>query len=266
MTTQTSSLQAKIQHAVMYARDTDHEQYPHLFKPYDPDDDTTQDDSTHTVAYTVQPSDRPSKPLDACRYVLTKGIHKVVPTDVLQAINWPGHDTVAGRRRARPVVYLHPTEWLDTETGDVIKRTEASKLGLITKSVSDRLITAMTAISRCDTDDRQFVCYILQMRNLRGGLVADIDRIVDAWLNHEMPEDLHGHRARKKRSLIQMLYDKRIMANSQSLHKDLQRLGRPSPDDILEEGAQLTAYFRRARESVASGGKRHLSEAESPVE
>lgn len=63
-----------------------------------------------------------------------------------------------------------------------------------------------------------------------------------------------------------MLHDKRIMANSQSLHKDLQSLGRPSPDDILGEGAQLTEYFRRARDSALSDVKRQLSQAESPVE
>ena len=104
-------------------------------------------------------------------------------------------------------------------------------------------MSTQVRLNDCTTSERPFVGFTLRMRNRRGGLVADLITVLDLWINHAYPTMLPNHRARKRKALTNILFDRKILANSQTLTRDLQILGSPSKQEILEEAATVFGWL-----------------------
>ncbi len=176
------------------------------------------------------------------RYEAVAGRHKPVSESFLKGSGWTTPNGKP-RRYVRPkVTYIEPDIWLDTDTGELMTKTDFRKENKrlpMAKSISMRMLETVGKVNSCKPSEREFISYILNMRNRRGGLVEDLVTLVDRWIGFKHPEIADANKARKRKSLISILEINKIMANSQTLVRDLQILGNPTKQEIIEEGAKV---------------------------
>jgi hypothetical protein len=176
--------------------------------------------------------------IDAPKYIPVTGQYRVVPKSKLKIAGW-FHEKGFSRS---VVSTVEPDMWLDTTTGELITKKVARESGIripMAKSVSERMLDTICRILQCAPSEREFVTYVLKMRNRRGGLVVDLDTVVDLWISHQYPEMRSTDKSRKRRRLAAILEKRRIMVNSQTLASDLQVLGNPTKQEIIEESARV---------------------------
>lgn len=169
------------------------------------------------------------------RYVPVGGVFKVKPRGSLQSAGWKT------KRSSNPVCYVQPDTWIDLKTGEVMDKAEARKAGVyihVAESVSERSIRTYALIERCSPTERDFVRYVLKMRNGRGGLLDTLKAVLDRWIAYEYPDLLINHRARKRAALRATLYKRGILHDDQTLTRDFQLLRRCTKKDNLGDGAR----------------------------
>lgn len=259
----THNLDQVIAEAAANAIDPDRIKYPHLFKEYR----FTQDEiDKHQAAYKEKTArvEHPyqylgnlarTRPkyikLEETRYIPWSGKYKVVPRSRLKQAGWILNKQV-GRSA---VTYLEPDTWLDTTTGELITKASARKDGIrisLSKSISDRMLDTIGRVKQCAPSEQEFVAYVLKMRNRRGGLVVDLDKVISLWISHTQPASNATNKSRVRRRLAAILEKRRIMVNSQTLASDLQVLGNPTKQEIIEESARFTRCLnpRQSRAAV----------------
>jgi hypothetical protein len=261
----TVNLEAKIKEAVSRSIDPDYQLYPHLFiERIYTDEDIRKHQAEYPIRYAKSLTEltssiqrfnylgelakgaHSSKHIKYARYIATKGIFKALPKTYLKSAGWTNPFN-SSRSYVRPVVtYLSPTEWLDTETGEIVTKTAADKFNIRIDqgiSISERFMSTQVRLNDCTATERPFVGFTLRMRNRRGGLVTDLITVLDIWINHAHPSTLPNHRARKRKALTKVLFDRKILANNQTFTKDLQILGSPSKQEILEEAATVFGWL-----------------------
>jgi hypothetical protein len=131
---------------------------------------------------------------------------------------------------------------MDSGTGEILTKKSARENNIripMVKSISERMLDTICRIQQCAPSEREFVTYILKMRNRRGGLVVDLGTAIDLWIAHQHPDIRSSDKARKRKRLAETLEKRRIMVNSQTLTSDLQVLGNPTKQEIIEESARV---------------------------
>jgi hypothetical protein len=171
------------------------------------------------------------------RYVAIGGSYKVVPKDRLRAARWNV------TKHMRPVTQCAPDTWVDTETGEVITKTDAKKRGIklpMARSISDKALDLCERVAACTPSERPFVGFLLNMRNHRGGLVASLDSVLDRWIDSECPGIRTTNRARKREQLRAIIERRKLMASDTAMAKDLMLLNpNVTKQEVLEERAKL---------------------------
>jgi hypothetical protein len=171
------------------------------------------------------------------RYTPWSGTHKVVPKERLKAAGWKV------TKRMRPVIQVSPEEWVDTETGEILTKTEARKRGIqlpTVRSTSDKALDKHTRLSECTPSERPFVGFLLSMRNRRGGLVAPLDAVLDRWIEAAFPDIRPTNGARKRKQLRSIIERRRLMVNDTTMAKDLMLINpNITKQEMIEEAAKL---------------------------
>jgi len=176
--------------------------------------------------------------LDDPRYVPISGTFRGIPKTKLKVAGW----LHTKRFHRQTVTTVEPDTWVDTSTGEVLTKQSARENNVripMAKSVSERMLDTIARIQQCAPSEREFVTYVLKMRNRRGGLVVDLNAVLDLWIAHKYPDIRSADKSRKKRRLLAVLENRRIMINSQTLASDLQVLGNPTRQEIIEESARV---------------------------
>lgn len=224
--------------------DPDKERYPHLFKTYR---FTEQELAEHRANYKSKPrreygskgnlsanEDAPETEA-RLRYVPVGGVFKVKPRTILQTAGWKI------RRSSNPVYHTQPDTWVDLETGEVMDKAAVRKAGVyihIAESVSERMLRACILLSNCAPTERNFVRYVLKMRNGRGGLLDTLKAVLDRWIDHAYPDIRINYKARKRAALRAILYRRGILHDDQTLTRDFQLLRRSTKKENLGDGVR----------------------------
>jgi hypothetical protein len=231
------------------ALDPDYKQYPDLFTKRTIGEEEIQ---AHYAAQLVNPkaSLQPVSPSDRCsgklgkhRFVPWSVEERKIPESVLKRSGWT-------RRKARgaslePVTRLVPVEWVDRKSGEIFTTAELRKHVQHTGhkmpgtgSISERAIRAAAKVGECPPSERKFVAAVLRMRNHRGGLVLDLNTLIDRWIAWKHPNVADKDKARKRKQLSGILEKRKIMANPQTLYRDLQMTGNTDPHAAIMEAGQ----------------------------
>ncbi|MFM0007257.1 hypothetical protein PQR57_40675 [Paraburkholderia dipogonis] len=143
-------------------------------------------------------------------------------------------------KNAAPVTHIEPDFWIDTQDEQILTKEQVRKRGFeIGPSTSLRMIRTQSIIRSCPDGKRDFVIYILKLRNRRGGLVVDLKTALDRWIDYESPDMHSTDRSRKRNSLEKFLYDRGILANKQTFTKELQFIGHATKTDYIGEESQF---------------------------
>jgi hypothetical protein len=145
---------------------------------------------------------------------------------------------------APPVKCPKTSFWVDKSTGEIFTQKQVQERGItIGPSPSLRMILVQSLIQSCPPSKRSFVCYILNLRNTRGGLIMDLKTALDRWITIESPNMHSTDRARKRKTLETFLYDRKILANNQTFTKDLQFIAKSTKIDYVGEESSLFRAF-----------------------
>lgn len=171
------------------------------------------------------------------RYVAIGGTYKVVPKERLRAAGW------YVTKSTLPVTQCAPDTWLDTETGEVITKTDAKKRGIklpMARSISEKALDIFERIAACPPSEQAFAGYLLNMRNHRGGLVAPLDAVLDRWIAVHCPGIRSTNRARKRKQLRSIIERHKLMVSDTAMAKDLMLINpNITKQDVLEESAKM---------------------------
>jgi hypothetical protein len=141
------------------------------------------------------------------------------------------------------VTQCAPDTWVDTETGEVITKTDAKKRGIklpMARSISDKALDICERVAACPPSEQAFVGYLLNMRNHRGGLVATLDAVLDRWIAVESPGIRSTNRARKRRQLRSIIERHKLMVSDTVMAKDLMLINpNLTKQEVLEESSRL---------------------------
>ncbi|MGF6995183.1 hypothetical protein [Paraburkholderia sp. GAS32] len=172
------------------------------------------------------------------RFVPFGGTYKVVPRERLRAAGW------RVTKGMRPMTQVTPDTWVDTETGEIITKTEAQKRGIklpMARSNSDKALHMHACILACTPSERPFVSYLLKMRNQRGGLAAPLDTILDRWIAAACLGIRSTDKARKRKQLRATIERRKLMVNDTTMAKDLMILNpNITKQEMIEEAANCT--------------------------
>ncbi|WP_028229350.1 hypothetical protein [Paraburkholderia ferrariae] len=225
--------------------DPDTINYPHLFKKRR---FTDEEIAKHQANYQPRPvygwGSRRSTLDDDEQYagsyppprcVPISGIHRTRSKIELNAIGW----------RARPVLgkvtQVQPDTWADAETGEILTSTEARKRGAyVADSPSDRAIRIHGLIAASAPTEREFIRYVLKMRNSRGGLLEPLADLLDRWIAYTCACILPNHKARKRKALKAILYKRGILADDQTLTREFQVSSRTTKRERIGEACKAT--------------------------
>ncbi|UEP40325.1 hypothetical protein [Burkholderia sp. B21-005] len=156
----------------------------------------------------------------------------------LKAIGWKRP------KNAPPVTCPESSLWVDMNTGEIFTEKQVREYDVtVSQSKSLRMIFIQYVIQSCPPKKREFVRYILRLRNTRGGLVVDLETALDRWIAHESPNMHSTDRARKRNALEKFLYDRGILANNQTFTKDLQFIADSRRADYLGEESKFVNAF-----------------------
>jgi hypothetical protein len=145
---------------------------------------------------------------------------------------------------APPVRCSKTSFWVDKNTGEIFTQKQVREHGItIGPSPSLRMILVQSLIQSCPASKRRFVCYILNLRNTRGGLIMDLKTALDRWITSESPNMHSTDRARKRKTLETFLYERKILANNQTFTKDLQFIAKSTKIDYVGEESSLFRAF-----------------------
>lgn len=134
---------------------------------------------------------------------------------------------------------MQPDTWIDTETGEILSNAEARKKGAyVADSPSDRAIRLHTLIAYCAPTEREFVRYVLKMRNGRGGLLEPLKGVLNRWIAYAHPGIDQSHHARKRNSLRSILYKRGVLHDDQTLTREYQVSARVTKRERLGEAAK----------------------------
>jgi hypothetical protein len=222
--------------------------YPHLFKKRR---FTEEEIAKHQANYQPRPvygcgsrrstpeydeQHSGSYPLPRC--VPIGGIHRARSKIELNAIGW----------RAKPILgkvtQVQPDTWADAETGEILTSTEARKRGAyVADSPSDRAIRIHGVIAASAPTEREFIRYVLKMRNSRGGLLEPLTDILNRWIAHDFPQIDQSNRARKRKALRATLYKRGILADDQTLTRQYQVSARATKRERIGEACRATVVL-----------------------
>ncbi|MFS8976857.1 hypothetical protein PO002_20500 [Cupriavidus necator] len=225
--------------------DPDMIEFPHQFvaRTYTDDETGSDEDKPQPRSHTSKRKVRRPKATDEessfsindiINIVPLSGTYKTIPEESLTAAGWNR------KKGADKITLIQPKTWVDLETGEILTQNQLRDCGMqFGSSKSERTIKTQAILGRCPPKKQDFAYYILKLRNKRGGLVVDLKTALDYWIAYEHPKIDSTDKSRKRRSLEKFLEERGIMANNQSLSKDLQFLGNPTKTEILEEPSRL---------------------------
>lgn len=233
---------ALIDKAAAYVIDPDYRAHPHLFKTYRfTEEELKRHRETYQPAKTWAHSNRGTAYRDdeeqeaaptIPRYTAIGWECKVVPKPVLLDAGW------RQTRNSRPVVQAVPNVWLDKSTGEVIDKAGARKAKLfipVPESASDRCLRIGSLLIRCKPTEREFVRYVLKMRNRRGGLLEPLKNVLDRWIAFRYPGMRSTDKARKRKALRDALYRLDVLHDDQTLTREFQVTGCSTKTDNLAD-------------------------------
>lgn len=245
----TYNLNDVIAEAADRAIDSDRIKYPHLFTTQSISDEAIREHQAklsaglksveHPYQYLGELAKSINKVvrLEETKYSPVSGQFRIVPNRKLKVAGWLNPK----KAKIPPVTTVEPDMWMDTTTGELYNKKSARENGIrlpMAKSVSERMLDTVGRIQQCAPSEREFVTYVLKMRNRRGGLVVDLDNVIELWIDHRYPDIRSTDKSRKRKRLAAILEKRRIMINSQTLARDLQILGNPTKQEIIEESAR----------------------------
>lgn len=241
---------ALINRAAAYALDPDYRAHPHLFKTYRfTDEELKRHRETYQPSKTWAYSNRSCVYVDddeqgtastIQRYTAIGWEYKVVPKPVLLDAGW----RLTGN--SRPVVQAVPNVWRDESTGEVIDKAAARKAKLfipVPESASDRCLRVCSLLTRCKPTEREFIRYVLKMRNRRGGLLESLKSMLDRWIAYRYPAMRSTDRARKREALRGALYRLGVLHDDQTLTQAFQVIARTTKKDNLADAAKATCVL-----------------------
>jgi hypothetical protein len=162
------------------------------------------------------------------------GKHRTVPNSRLKFSGW------ARPKGSDLITCVEPDEWIDIDTGEILTKAMARKRGAIAlQSISLRMITTRVVFQQCPPSKRDFLSYILKLRNRRGGLVVDLVSALNKWIDHKHPNIDSTDRSRKRKSLEKFLYKYEIMTDNQNFTQELQVTGNSTKTDNVREAARF---------------------------
>lgn len=172
--------------------------------------------------------------------------HTRIPEKLLAAAHWT-------RTRASMAVFLHePAEYVDESTGEILNKQQVRKYvtPFLAPSESMRMIKTQAILRQFDKGDVEgerlnFVSYILKLRSSRGGLICDLRTALDRWIDHRHANMNSTDRARKRKSLENLLFDRGVLATNQSMTKDLQVCGDSTKTDRIGEPSRFVYALNR---------------------
>ncbi|MEI5997209.1 hypothetical protein H3V53_08335 [Paraburkholderia bengalensis] len=228
--------------------DPDLVEYPHLFikRTYTDDEMGSYDDPIvrfvdpyiieeryqkhHETGFTL-PVSRNSTPRSL---KIFSGVHKPVPNSRLKYVGWKRP------KGADLVTCVEPDEWIDLDTGEILTTAMARKRGAIPyPSISLRMVTTQVVFHQCPPSKRDFLSYILKLRNRRGGLVVDLKSALDKWIDYKHPKIDSTDRSRKRDSLQKFLYKYEIMTDNQTFTQELQVMANATKTGNVREAARF---------------------------
>jgi hypothetical protein len=181
-----------------------------------------------------QPESKNSKP----ELELFSLKHKPLRNSDLKFIGWNRP------KNATPVTCPESTLWVDKNTGEIFNQKQVREYGIkIWSSRPLQIIRTQSIIQSCPEGKRDFVRYILKLRNARGGLIVDLKTALDRWISYENPTMHSTDRARKRNALEKFLYDRHILANNQTFTKDLQFIADSTKTDYVGEESEFVFAF-----------------------
>jgi hypothetical protein len=243
-------LPSRIKQYVATQLDPDYKTYPHLFRDYKSSDMVVVRKPTRCVSQCeVLPSEPKANALqvdlEESRYKPVSGNFKVIPKTVLKLAGW--------KKITGIVQYAQPQEFIDTETGEILTNRDIFMRAInsgIGYSISERYLDSLITFNRCTSKELPFIRFVLSVRNRRGGLLMGIRDLIDVWLDISGIQVRPGDLARKRRSMINMLKKRKILAN-ESLPR-IFRLERRYPEKrLFRRKPKFLAGLRLERNRVA---------------
>jgi hypothetical protein len=239
--------------------DPDPERYPHLYRVTRFTDEQV---IAHRASYKPKPlpdygtkgnisadEDLGSKASTIARYKPMEGVAKVKPKPELVSAGW------RVRRGFRPVTQVKPDTWADIETGEIVTKAEASRARAyipVAESNSDRYLRVMALLAECAPTERDFVAYILKMRNGRGGLLEPLTAVLDRWIMYAHSDIWPNHKARKREALKAILYKRKVLADEQTMTREFQVMRNNTKVDNLADASRAALVLpSRARAGSA---------------
>lgn len=235
-----SALRDRINRAAAAALDPDYKKYPHLFKVYSlsNEDIRRHQEQTSTNQCEAKPGEPQANALpdeaEQARYIAVSGVFKVVPKTRLKQAGW--------KKIADIVQYSQPTEFLDTNTGKVLTNRDVFMRSInvgMGYSISERYIESLVTFNNCTERELPFIRFILCARNRRGGLIMDVRDLIDIWLGLEGVHVRAGDRARKRRSMINMLKKRKVLANDTTLSPHFQLRAKVTRREAVQEETEI---------------------------
>ncbi|MEC5405802.1 hypothetical protein VOM14_09535 [Paraburkholderia sp. MPAMCS5] len=182
--------------------------------------------NTPSESHQEQPESKNSKP----ELELFSLKHKPFRDSELKFIGWNRP------KNAPPITCPESSLWVDKKTGELFTQKQAQEHGItVGHSKSLGMILIQSIIQSCPPGKRDFVRYILRLRNTRGGLAVDLETALNRWIDYENPTMHSTDRARKRKALENFLYERGILANNQTFTKDLQFIADSTRKDYLGE-------------------------------
>lgn len=182
------------------------------------------------------------------RYTAIEGKLSVIPAYELKAAGW------CISKPHRPVTVVVPNRWIDhaEDSGEYVDREaiRKDKQRIYTPdSNSARYLRTLAALHRFTENhgknphkskhsNRDFVRFVLKMRNRRGGLLLPFRNVLEQWIAITCPNIRPSNKARKRQQLAIMLYDGGIIADEQTMSKGLQLTGNTTKAENIGEASK----------------------------
>ncbi|SAK97929.1 hypothetical protein AWB79_07539 [Caballeronia hypogeia] len=137
-----------------------------------------------------------------------------------------------------PVLRISAKSYVDTETGEIIKKRDMFKLRYpVPQNTGLKLIEQLRVINSLSKKAKELCLFLLKMRNNRGSFVLPLSALLNGYINRNGAITRMCRARAQHGKLITEIAQAGVIANEQALGTLFQRHGHNTPQAVLEEAA-----------------------------
>jgi hypothetical protein len=143
----------------------------------------------------------------------------------------------AGWRRIKyPVLRISAKTYVDTKTGEIIKKRDMFKFHYpVPHNPGLRLIEQLRVVNKLGKKARELCVFLLKMRNNRGSFVLTLSDLLDGYINRNGVVKRMSRARLQHAELIGQIASVGVIANEQALGSLFQKHATNTPRLVLEE-------------------------------